>query len=257
MLDWLRRYCTVDEGGAYDQPYLIELGGWRPQRWLTATDRKTLVAVRPGDGWWAPEGGYRFLLSNSNMAKALHATPTGPVVKCNLDDLLRFCGYVEREACSTCFNGNDGLYQWTQERPAHSQIGHCVDCYQSNGWITPAAPSDTRKAIVAGVSVCMSRLAWSIPPELVEPVARVRLWACSWSVSDWPRSLVIDDAAQRWRVMVAPCDITDEKVIPPTFHPDPLFAWLWQAARDDRVSMAVLSDWLEERQDAFAEVIRV
>ncbi len=255
MLDWLQRYCTVDEGGAYDLPCLVELGDWMIRRWVIATDRKTLVAVTPPKGWHRPSSGYNNLLASSSIRKALRAVPLATVAECELADLLRFVGYVEREGCVTCFGGNDGLYQWTQERPAHSQIGHCVDCYQSNGWITPAAPSDTRKAIVAGVSVCMSRLAWSIPPELVEPGGRVRLWACRWSVRNLPRTLVIDDVGQQWRVMIAPCDIIDAKATPPTFHVDPIFAQLWQAARDDRAAMAVLSDWLSDRNDAFAEVL--
>ncbi len=48
----------------------------------------------------------------------------------------------------------------------------------------------------------------------------------------------------------------DAKVVPPTFHPDPLFARLWEAARDDPAAMVALADWLEEREDAFAEVLR-
>lgn len=249
MLDWLQRYCTVDEGGGYDLPFATPA-----LEWLGATDRKTLVAVRPPPGWFMG-GDLSWGAAHPGILSAIRAVPPEDPIECDLADLLRFVGYVEREGCVTCFGGNDGLYQWTQERPAHSQIGHCVDCYQSNGWITPAAPSDTRKAIVAGVAVCMSRLAWSIPPELVEPGAMVRLWACSWSVRDLPRSLVIDDVGQQWRVMVAPCDITDEKVIPPTFHVDPIFAQLWQAARDDPAAMAALSDWLSDRNDAFAEVL--
>lgn len=249
MLDWLNRYCTVDEGGAYDQPCVVD-------DWAVATDRRTMVAVRLPDPAQVVGLGFATILSASRMEAAVKAIAPESAIECDLADLLRFCGYVEREACHTCFGNAVSLYQWTLDRPVRSQIGHCVDCYQSNGWITPAAPSDTRKAIVAGVTVCMSRLAWSIPPELVEPGARVNLWCHHNPMLGYTRkTIVIDDAAGGWRVMVAGCDIIDAKATPPTFHPDPLFAQLWQAARDDQAAMAALSDWLSDRNDAFAEVL--
>lgn len=255
MLDWLQRYCTNDEGWGHDTPHMFEWGAWVAEIWALATDRKTLVAIRNSRRWSVGSGFNR--LGIGRLGAAVRAESPDWAIECDLADLLRFAGYVQRDACETCFWGSvESLCRRTLDRPQYQQIGSCVDCYQSNGWITPAIPVDDRKARVAGVTVCMSRLAWSIPPEVIEPDSRVLLWRYDWGVSGLPHPLVIDDADRNWRVMVAPCDITDAKVVPPTFHPDPLFARLWEAARDDPAAMVALADWLEEREDAFAEVLR-
>ena len=254
MMDWLRRYCTVDEGRGYDLPFVTSA-----MDWVGATDRKTLVAVRPPPGWFMG-GDLSWGAASPGVLSAIRAVPTEDPIECDLADLLRFCGYIQREACETCFPLADveRLYEWTLTRPRHVQIGQCVDCWGQAGWITPAAPCDTRKAIVAGVLVCMSRLAWSIPPEVMEPGARVQLWrgligSLGGRALRW--ALVLDDAAGQWRVIVAGCDLVDSLIIPPAFYPDPLFAQLWQASRDDRAALFALRDWLSDRDDPYAEVL--
>ncbi len=251
MAHWLQRYCTVDEGGEYDTPSWLTWSA--SSSWRVATNRKTVVAIR---AHWSTVPDQDVAANGRMRVAVLTRTPTD-AVECDLADLLRFAGYVQRDACASCCQGSkEMLYHWTITRPPYMQIGLCVDCWKSNGWITPAMPADDRKARVAGVTVCMSRLAWSIPPEVIEPDSRVLLWRHTWGVSDWPPALVIDDAKGNWRVMIAECKITDPAVTPPTYYPDPVFARLWEAARDCPGAMAALADWLEDRGDRFAEVLR-
>ena len=252
---WLSRYCSVETGTWSDWLVSGDLV------WSCATDKKTLVMIRDGGEQYREQMrwlGRSFQCpSRSNADRFIAAKPTTqPVIECDLADLLRFAGYVQREACWECFSGSvESLRCWTLERPAYQQIGQCVDCYQTNGWIVPAAPSDDRKARVAGVTVCMSRLAWSIPPELVEEGKRVTLGRVAPQGEGNTAGLLIE--GWDWRIVVAECYLTGPASTPsPTFYPDPTFAQLWQSARDDPAAMSALSDWLIDHEDAFAEVLQ-
>ncbi len=250
MAHWIERYVDVDSGTWRDRVHL-----WHG--WSCATDGRTAVMLADGgtafrEAAWAKTHDVR---SEGRFGPYLRETPQNPI-ECDLADLLRFCGYVEREACETCFGGSvKSLCRWTLERPAYQQIGECVDCWQSNGWITPAMPADDRKARVAGVTVCMSRLAWSIPPELVEEGKRVTLGRVAPQGEGNTAGLLIE--GWDWRIVVAECYLTGSASTPsPTFYPDPTFAQLWQSARDDPAAMSALSDWLIDHEDAFAEVLQ-
>ena len=252
MAHWIERYADVESGTWRDY-------GHQWHGWSCVTDGRTLVmladggaAIRETDS--IAMGG--IAVPSGRFEPYLRAIPANPI-ECAIEDLLRFAGYVQREACSVCFSGSvESLRCWTLERPTYQQIGQCVDCYQTNGWIAPpAAPSDDRKARVAGVTVCMSRLAWSIPLELVEEGKRVTLGRIAPQGEGNTAGLLIE--GWDWRIVVAECYLTGPASTPsPTFYPDPTFAQLWQSARDDPAAMSALSDWLIDHEDVFAEVLQ-
>lgn len=251
MAHWIERYADVESGTWRD--YVHQWHGWS-----CVTDGRTLVMLADGGAAYKASDG--LLMSSAAPAERfelyLRAIPQNPI-ECDLADLLRFAGYVQREACSVCFATKGELYCWTLQRPFHQQIGPCAYCYQTNGWIAPAAPSDDRKALVGGVMVCMSRLAWSIPPELVEKGKRVKIGRIESQGKGDAAGLLID-GGDDWRIVVAECYLTGPAITPsPTFYPDPTFAQLWQSARgDDPAAMAALADWLIDHEDAFAEVLQ-
>lgn len=234
---WMRRY--VNEDGYWSDRVQLCHG------WSCATDRKTLVALADGGEQWrlasgerpaglrlaelASERNEREVAAHQRLMPFLKATPEW-AFEADANDLLRFCGYVEKSPCDLCFRNH-------------------------HGWLIPALPDDTRKAWVAGVLVCMSRLAWSIPPELVHPSLRVRVGR---TMAAMPTGvLVIDSCEDDWRICVSGCSLTsDVPVVCPTFYHDPIFAQMWQASRDCPAARAALADWLSDRDDPFAEVLR-
>ena len=260
---WLRRYANGD-GFWYDRVNLY-------QGWSCATDRKTLIALADGGEQWrlasderpaglrlaelASERNEREVAAHQRLMPFLKATPEW-AFEADANDLLRFCGYVEKSPCGLCFRNVEELYAETVTRdPEGLPVGGCVDCFNHHGWLIPALPDDTWKAWVAGVLVCMSRLAWSIPPELVHPSLRVRVGR---TMAAMPTGvLVIDSCEDDWRICVSGCSLTsDVPVVCPTFYHDPIFAQMWQASRDCPAARAALADWLSDRDDPFAEVLR-
>ena len=255
---WLRRYANGD-GFWYDRVNLY-------QGWSCATDRKTLIALADGGEQWRLSGPdpyrnpklteQRGVAAEQRLMPFLKAMPKW-AFEADLNDLLRFCGYVEKSPCGVCFRNVEELYAETVTRdPEGSPVGGCVDCFCHHGWEIPGLPHDDRKSWVAGVLVCMSRLAWSIPPELVHPSLRVRVGR---TMAAMPTGgvLVIDSCEDDWRICVSGCSLTsDVPVVCPTFHPDPIFGQMWQAARDCPAARAALADWLSDQDDPFAEVLR-
>jgi uncharacterized protein (TIGR02996 family) len=171
--------------------------------------------------------------------------PFAPLLRTGLASLLLWCQSVDGDACEAC-NGR-GVEEY-QNIPCH-------ECGGSGCWI----PGVERKrpSLLAGVLLDRNRLAWLLAPELLDlPDEPVLVGACR----TCSQAVVLE--TPHWRAVLMGLDEKVRKAgeVPPTFHPEPLFTSLWverEDPADDFAARLVLADWLDDRQDPYAAVLRV
>lgn len=236
---WLARYC-VEVCVRRFATRVSSVDGFS-----VATDGRSMVCVRDGGVQEYPPTEETTEGDRQSLRKYL-AEPFTPVLRTDLASLWLWCGGVVWDRCTSC-NGRGEIDADTL----------CPDCDGGRGIPTI---DQKRPGFLAGIAVERSRLAWSLAPELAdEPVAvgasprtegALYLEAASWRV------VVMAVSVERWaRETRLRGNPPPPETIYPTFHPEPEFARMWIEQGDPDVRL-ILADWLEDRDDPYAAVLR-
>ena len=240
--DWLSRYVADPETGRWYCEVVACDGR------LVATDGKSMVAVR-GGGVQDECRVVGSVVARMQIRPFLTTQPLA-AIRTTLGALWAFCGCVRWDWCDSC--GGRGS-QGTYEEDFDGGGIPCPDC-DGGRWL-PATADAGHCGKVVGVQCDLSRLAWSLAPELGGPGDEVTVGRMS--VGDDKPIVVVD--GDGWRVLVMGM-LEDFPLhrgnVYPSFHADPLFAQLW-LGREDACTRLALADWLTERGDGYAARLRV
>lgn len=165
--------------------------------------------------------------------------PFKPILRTSLASLVLWCQAVHSDTCESC-NGH-GVEEGTAIP--------CSICDGSGCWI----PGIERKAPswLTDAVIDRNRLGWLLAPELFDlPDEPVLV-----GISTTTKAAVVLESPW-WRVVLMQLEPKqfDGKGAP-SFHPEPEFAVMW-IERDDPDVRLILADWLEERDDSYADVLR-
>lgn len=219
---WLARYARGVVGVTW--PNYV----WSIDRHSVATDGRTMLAVAD-NGRQEDEGIPAGLSRPVGRVRVYLGAPDKPFAETTLERLLRFCDRIEYQFCENCKNWRVNLRHL------------CEHCDGSGWWWA----EQTRPAWVGGILLDLDRLAYSLPTELEgERVTLARhtsdalaVTGPSWKV--WVMGLKADHSSHQSKVY-------------PTFHDDDVYL----AMLHDPECRHMLHDWLLERGDPYAAVVR-
>jgi hypothetical protein len=240
---WLARYVGDSVRNAW-MPFVHALGDWS-----VASCGWGVLAVRDGGVQeWPPVMGGGVVSNKGRRALSPFVRDLfTPLLRTGLASLLLWCQSVDGDTCESC-NGSGRL-----EYEAHD--GPCTFCDGRGCWI-PGVECK-RPSLLAGVLLDRNRLAWLLAPELCDlPDEPVLVGACT----TCQQAVVLE--TPHWRAVLMGLDEKVRKAgeVLPSFHPEPPFTTLWlerEDPADDYAARRVLADWLDDKADPYAAVLRV